>query len=344
MRAAIAIPPSHATEAAGIAQIARIKALAMLGRGDPVNLAEQMGSARVKAVVSALSTGNTSGMVDAQIIVGAFLQQMRNSSAFVRLLDAMVRIPFRSRVSLVAADATGWILGEGKPIPVDGVTLDNLDLTPEKAATLLVLTEELLRGTQSERNLSLALRRGITAAVDRRFLAAVIDPGTALPSEGGTVDDAVSDIRNLLEAVDPTVESSLLFVMSPEVQRGAATIRNASGAFQFLNLTPTGGEILGIPAMPSDQMQPGSLALIDATGIAGEVGDIAIDASEHATIEMLNSALQQDATAGTPAPNLVSMFQTNSVAIRAVLDFAAERLRDQAVAMVTGITWAEPTP
>ncbi len=309
--------------------------------GDTRELADQFGSTRVRKAVSAMSTGNTADLVDAQIVIAAFLQTMRNSSVFLRLLDSMVRVPFRSRISLIASDATSWIAGGGKPIPVTNTTLDQLHLTPQKAAALLVITEELLRGTQSERNLTLALRRALAAAVDLRFLSTVIDGDTpTFASVGPTAADAVSDVKQLLDAVQPTSESSLMFVMASDVQRAGATITNASGAFQFPNLTPTGGTLLGIPAMPSDQMIDGTMALIDATRIAGETGMIEVDASDQATIEMLDAALVQDSTTGTPAPGLVSMFQTNSVAIRALLDFDAQVVRENAVAQVTGIAWA----
>jgi hypothetical protein len=78
---------------------------------------------------------------------------------------------------------------------------------------------------------------------------------------------------------------------------------------------------------------------MDATGIAGESRTVEIEASDQATIEMLASALQQDATTAAGA-NLVSMFQTNSVAIQALVAFDAERLRDNAVAQTTEIQWA----
>ncbi|QPB21340.1 hypothetical protein [Rhizobium sp. 007] len=54
---------------------------------------------------------------------------------------------------------------------------------------------------------------------------------------------------------------------------------------------------------------------------------------------MLDAALVQDSTTGA-GTNLVSMFQTNSVAVQALVAFAAERLRDNAIAQVTGIEWA----
>lgn len=340
MRTAVAIPPSAASEAAGLAQIAKVKALAALGRGDPIKLAAQFGSARVQKAVSAMSTANTADLVDQQIIVAAFLQQLRNNSAFYRLLDGgMIRAPFRARISMVAADASAWVVGEGKPTPVGSLTLDALYLEPQKAASLIVVSEELLKSTQSERNLTLALRRAIAAAVDARFFATVIDGDTpTMASTGTTAADAVADIKALLDAVEPKAESSLLFVMAPDVQR-AATLTNVSGNFQFPDLGPIGGSILGIPAMPSDQLAAGTMVLVDATGIAGESGGVEIEASGAATIEMLASALQQDTTTGA-GTNLVSMFQTNSVAIQALVAFDAERLRDNAIAEITEIQWA----
>lgn len=343
MRSAIAIAPSNATEAGGLAQIAIIKALAQMGRGHTDDLAARIGSARVQKAVSAMNIGDDSAMVDMNIIVSAFIQQLRNQSAFYRLLDGMIRVPFKTRISMIATDATAWIVGEGKPIPVTRATLDALTLDPKKAAALLVITEELLRSTKSEQNLTLALRRAISAAVDGQFFSLVIDDDTEeIASTGDDAIAAAGDIKLLLDAVSPSVESSLLFVLSPEVQRAAATLTTQSGGFLFPNLTPVGGDIVGIPAIPSDQVGAGKVALIDASGIAGESGTVAIDASGYADIEMQSSGLLIDSD--TPAAAvLTSMWQTNSVAIRAVVDFDAKRLRDNAVAVLTGVEWGNAT-
>lgn len=340
MKGAIALSPAP-TEAAGLAQLAIVKGLAALGRGSVNSLAERLASPRVTKAVAAMTTGNAADLVDMQIIVSAFVQQLRNHSAFYRLLDGMVRVPFRTQVSMISADATAWIVGEGKPIPVTGAALKALRLDPKKAAALLVMTEELLRATQSERNMTLALRRAISAAADGRFFNLVIDAATpTTPSSGPLAANAVADIKALLSAVPLRTESAPLLVMSPEVQVSAATLTNVSGNFQFPNLTVTGGDILGIPVVPSEQIGAGRVALFDGAGIAGESGTIDIEASAQADIEMLATALEQDS--GVPAhATLVSMFQTNSVAIRAVVDFDATRLRDDAVAVLSGVEWGE---
>ena len=79
------------------------------------------------------------------------------------------------------------------------------------------------------------------------------------------------------------------------------------------------------------------MLLIDGVGIAGESDAIKIDASDDTTIEM-ETEPTQDSTTPT-ASEMVSMFQTNSVAIMAKAWFGAERIRDDAVARITNIMW-----
>lgn len=334
MRTAIAVP-APAVEAGGIAQIAIVKGLAQLGRGQATDLSQRYGSARVQKAVAAMSVGGNPEANDMGVIVSAFIQQLRNQSAFYALLERMIRVPYRTRISMIATDATAWIVNEGQPIPVTRATIDALNLEPTKAAALLVLTEELLRSTKNEQNISLALRRAIAAAVDARFFGMVIDGDTpTIPSSGATAANAITDLKALVAAVNPKAESVPLLVMSPEVLQGAAFLTDASGAFQFPDLTINGGEIRGMPVMPSDGIGAGRVALIDASGIAGESGDIAIDASTEADLQMIAETVPG-------AADMVSMWQTNSVAIRAVIDFDAERVRDDAVAVLTGVEWGE---
>jgi hypothetical protein len=339
VRTVIATPVAPA-EAAGLAQIARIKGLAKLRHSTNSEIAKFFPcSERVKSAVTAINLTDST-LVDAQVIVGAFLQGLRNRSVFYTLLeDGMVRLPFQHRVSMLAADVTAWVIGEGKPIPLTRGTLSNAVVGPRLAAALLVTTEQLLANSRAEQNLTAALRRGITAVVDASFFDSIIDSSTvSVSSAGADAADAVEDIAALLEAVEPTVESRLLFAMDPALMRRAATLTNSFGAFQFPDLTPTGGTIVGVPAIPSDGVGEGTVALIDATGIAGDSGLIDIDVSNQADIEMLNAALQQDALASAQT-TLVSMFQTNSVAIRTTAEFGAERLRDNAIALLTEAAW-----
>lgn len=345
MKALISVPERITPDAVALTQIARIKGLAAAGYGKVDQLADQFAGDRaqryLKAAVGGLDTSTE--LADKRAIVSAFIEQMRNNSVFyAALADGMVSLPMRTWLELSALDATAWVTAEGKPIPVSGAGFGKLYLETLKAASIVVASNELLTSTRAEANLSKVLRVAIGAAVDSAFLGIAIDSDTTslTGSAGGNAEAVGEDLRALLDTVQPTTASRLILAIDPALQRAASTMVNAAGGFAFPDLTATGGTLNGIPAMPSAAVGTGKVALIDASRFAGAAETIEIDASGEATIEMLNSALQQDATTGAGAEQ-VSMFQTDSVAIRAVAHFAAERLEDTASAVITGATWGD---
>ena len=87
-------------------------------------------------------------------------------------------------------------------------------------------------------------------------------------------------------------------------------------------------------------MTAGSLALIDASGIVGDVDRIELDASSAAALEFDDDPTNSSVDGSPPSPtatNLVSLWQTNSTAILAKTYFAARKIRTSAVALLTDI-------
>jgi hypothetical protein len=74
----------------------------------------------------------------------------------------------------------------------------------------------------------------------------------------------------------------------------------------------------------------GNIALADD-------GVVTVDASREASIEMVDAS-SQDATSGTGA-SVVSMFQTNSIAIRAEREINWKKLRSDAVTFMDDVNW-----
>jgi hypothetical protein len=71
-------------------------------------------------------------------------------------------------------------------------------------------------------------------------------------------------------------------------------------------------------------------------------GEISIDASREASLEMSTTPAHDSIT---PTPTqLVSMFQTNSVAIRAERTINWTRGRPEAVVYLTGVAWGGEVP
>lgn len=285
-----------------------------------------------KAAVPAISTGDGPGEVlaDWQIASSAFFTSLRTSSVFFALLDrGLRRIPLRTSLGIVSASANGWIVGEGKPIPVSTIAMLAGGVEPSVAAALVVATDETLRAMDpAANNLLLAeLRKAVSAAVDVKFWELIEDEDTDLGASGGTF---AADTQALLAAVNTTGTGPLVWVMAPDVANKAAA--------EDEDMTPLGGAILGLSAVVSDTVPAGTLRLVNGAALAGNAEAIRLDTSEHATIEMADNPTQD---AGAPtAANLVSMFQTNSTALRALVPFAAVKTRANAWREITGITWS----
>ena len=103
-----------------------------------------------------------------------------------------------------------------------------------------------------------------------------------------------------------------------------------------------GGDLLGVPLLVSSGIRLGQLVLLDALQIAAAAGQIDITVGTQTAVEMSDTPAH-DAITPTGA-SLVSMFQTNSVAMRAVATVAAERLRDDAIALIEGCSYGDTSP
>lgn len=345
MRGVIATPPRP--EPGLMAQLAKSLALGGGRRLDTEKMATAIGASSrvinaIKAPIDALWTGDpdTAGFEDANYIATTFLPFLRNGSLFYRALDSgMTRVPLEQRIGFTTATATAFVAAEGAAVAVSGMGLQGTTIKRLKANGLIVLTRDMLRtmGNAGEALIALELRRAISAAVDAQFIDIISDGITPTTSSG----DAAADLRTLLTSVAPTNESRLMWGMSPDVAIAASTLVTASGAFLFPEMSPTGGRMLQVDAIVTNGLPVGTLALIDATGIAGASELITLEASDDTTIEMQTTP-EGDSSVPTGS-EMVSMFQTNSTAILSTSWFGALRFRDNAVAVMDGVTWGGAT-
>src|SRR5690606_28750715 len=116
--------------------------------------------------------------------------------------------------------------------------------------------------------------------------------------------------------------SRLLWVVSPGVANTLAFYPSAPGSSDpaFPNMTPAGGSIQGVHVLPSTAVAADSSLLIDPTGLMGDSETILIDASRHGSLQ-----LDDDPTEG--AAQHTSLWQTNTVALRAERWFNGRRAR-----------------
>lgn len=293
-----------------------------------------------KAAISAIGTADTGGVDAARVFFG----QAREQSIIGRLAG-LRRVPFSVRMLAVQTGARGYWVSQAKSIPLSRVALDGSSLDPLKVAALLVTTKELLRSNDpaAEDLLQDDLVRAVTGVLDEAFLdpanAGIVNNMPASISNGATVlaatNDFGADLRAMIEAFQGDLGYAT-FVTDPATATRIATMTDAGGHYLFPNIGPRGGELLGIPVLTTrssaQDSTGGTLSLIDPTGIAGALGGMEVDMSDQATLQMSDAPND----AGAPVFN-VSMYQTNSVAYKAVIYANWNRQRPGSVIVLEGL-------
>jgi hypothetical protein len=321
---------------------------------DAVTWAEQhsLPAAAIRILKGTVPAGaTTSGnwaegaLGDTRQATAAFLASLQTRSVFARIVadNAITRLPFNRRVGFVSANATGWILGDGKPTPLSRLEVGSGTIAPRKAAAMLAMSDEfaLDAGPVVESAFTRALRDGVSRVVDQElFDLLMADTGfTPIASSGADAEDAMLDLHRALAALQPSSES-LYWVGNRDLAIRASCLLASGGGLLFENMTPVGGELLGIPFLISNSLDDGQLVLLDAAALAGDLGGDAgmtMRASSVADIEMSDSPAN-DSSVPTGA-SMTSLFQTNSVALLTTVAFGVEKLRN-AVALVENVGWA----
>jgi hypothetical protein len=116
---------------------------------------------------------------------------------------------------------------------------------------------------------------------------------------------------------------------------------------QFPGLTINGGTLMGLPAITTTQATiAGSPQYVNIMALIfpGEVfladdGTAMVEASDQVAIQMDNAPTNQS-TATATATTMVSMFQTESIAIKAVRYINWTKARSQAAAFIQAAAYA----
>jgi hypothetical protein len=121
-------------------------------------------------------------------------------------------------------------------------------------------------------------------------------------------------------------------------------MRNALGGKEFDGISMMGGTFEGLPVIVSEYLVTDSnghyVVLVNASDVwLADDGNVVIDASREASLQMLDNPTNNSAT-GT-ATTMVSMFQTNSVAIRAERWINWKKRRSAAATIIENVNWGE---
>lgn len=298
----------------------------------------------IKATVAAGDTQNATWaapLVDAATWGGDFLSFLRPRTL---IGQAQFRpTPFNVRIAGQTSGGTAYWVGEGSAKPVTKFDFSANVLPFSKVASIAVITQELARfSNPGAANL---VRDALAETVIERIDLDLFDPDKAAvanvspagllnglaPVSAGVIDPGDPEsLRCALMALWAPWDAAFLgtrpaYYTTPAVARVLAFSRDPLGARAFPSMTPTGGNIDGVPVRVSQYLanDGGSggapLILVDESEIyLADDGTVTLDASTEATIEMSNTpAGKSNPTVAASGTMAVSMWQTNSIAYRA---------------------------
>jgi HK97 family phage major capsid protein len=318
----------------------------------------------LKAAVAAGTTTASAwadDLVYAQNLVSDFVDLLRPATIVGRI-PGLRRVPFNIRVGTKTSGGTAYWVGEGKPIPLSRLQTNVLTLGRTKIAGMMSITRELAMDSSPSAEMLVRddLRDVIVELMDQSFIdptrdaSANVSPAsvtygvTPVTRSGSNAAALRTDVAtlfgNFITADIPLAGG--VWIMTQTTAVAISMMQNALGQPEFATMTPNGGTFLGYPAIVSqtalmtDSPSGGNLLifLIPSEVMLADDGGVDIEVSGEASIQMSDTP-NNDATTGT-GQSLVSMFQTDSVAIRAIRHVNWGKRRTGAVQFIDDVIYA----
>lgn len=341
-------PSANLPKGIGLARYAKALAQAKGNVETAIKYAAQWDTSTpevVEALKASVAAGTTTDanwagpLVYSENLTSEFVEYLRPQT-IIGKMPGLRRVPFNVRYPTQSAGASvGWV-GQGAAKKVGKLTLSYGSLGFAKAAGIVVITQELARFSSPSAELMV---RDDLAAEMRYFLdAQFIDPGVAASanvspasilngasavrqaaavwSSAANVETDVKAFLALFPAQEITMEGAV-WVMTPDTALSLSMIRTTGGEnFAYPDINMNGGTWFGMPVITSNSVPHSTsagaiVALVKQSEVfLADDGQIAIDVSTEASLEMDGAPSGSSVT--PTAAQLVSMFQTNSMAIR----------------------------
>lgn len=306
-------------------------------------------------------------LVNVQNLASEFVEFLRPQTILGRI-QGLTRTPFNVRIAGQTSGATGYWVGQGQSKPLTRFNFNSQTLGWAKTAALIVITDELARfsspsAEERVRNeIVAALRERIDidftdpakAAVANVSPASVTNGITNLNDTGATLANTITDIQQFFNAMiaNNINLAECVWIMPTSVALQLSLMRDSLGQTAFPTVTINGGTWQGLPVIASQYLVFGhtpannKVILLHAPSIAlADDGGFTVDVSREASLEMDDQpVMASSSAAGTPSgptgSAMVSMFQTNSIAIRAERYINWARLRNAGVVWMDDVRWA----
>jgi HK97 family phage major capsid protein/HK97 family phage prohead protease len=328
----------------------------------------------LKAAVSAGTTTDATWaepLVNYQNFMGDFVEFLRPQTIIGKFgtggIPSLRRVPFNIRIPGQTTGGAGYWVGEGQGKPVTKFDFNSVTLRWAKVANIAVLTQELVRfsNPSAEALVRDALAAALVERLDIDFVdplkAEVVDTSPAsitngvvgINSTGNDIAAIRADIKLLMA---PFIAANItpatgVWIMSATRALALSLMTNALGQPEFPGVGMNGGTFLGMPVIVSQYVvNSGSptldiVVLVNASDIyLADDGQVVIDVSNEASLQMDTAPTNASGDVSSPsAPvptTLVSLWQTNSIGLKAERFITWKRRRNAAVQFLYDVHWA----
>jgi HK97 family phage prohead protease len=267
--------------------------------------------------------------------------------------NGVITLPTRSR----SAAISGAFVLQGNAIPVKQGQFSTISLTPKKMAVISTFTREI--SEHSTPAIEAMIREAIVNDTAVAIDAVLMDNGAATATRpagllngvsaitatvGGGIAALIGDLKAMVNALLASTFGGVrqpVWIMSPgDALAISLTQAAAGGDFPFESITTT-GTLLGYPVIQSTNAAADTIYLIDAADFMTATGDSPnFSVSDQATLHMENTTPAD--IVGTPsvvAAPVRSLWQTDTMGIRMIMDINWALRRTGMVQWITGMTW-----
>lgn len=271
-------------------------------------------------------------------------------------LPGLRRVPFNISMPRQTSGASNskWV-GQGLAKPVSKLQFETISLGFAKIATIIVLTEELVRFSNpaAEAVCRQDLAEAITKYMDEQFIdpnvaavtnvspASVTYAATKTNASGTTIASVMTDVAAMFNQfstnnIDPT---GAVWVMNPRTAQSIMMLQTSLGQPAFPGISISGGTFFGLPVVTSNSVKIAAASENETIAVLMKPSEILLADDGAVNVDISNEAsIEMDSAPSTGETSvMVSMFQNNMVALRAERMINWRLRRDAAVQVWDGV-------
>lgn len=298
-----------------------------------------------------------------QTSIGDFIEALIPNSVYPALAargatftfgrNGQINLPARNSATAIS----GGFVAQGAPVPVKQGQFTSISLTPKKMGVISTFTREIAEHSTPaiEGLIRQAIVDDTSVALDLILLDATAADTTrpaglrngvsvTAATTGGGVAALLGDLKALTSAIITGTNGNIrnpVWIMNPADVLAAKLTPAAAGGGEFpFKAELTAGTLLGYPVIQSTNVAAEFVYILDAADFVTATGDTPrFDISDQAVLHM-ETVPAPISTVGTAVAFPVrSLWQTDTIGIRMLLDVNWAMRRTGVVAWTSAVTW-----